>query len=122
MTQLDTAGKTTVANFALYFSLQLPHFFGFRMNDDYDLDQNILDLQEGNFISERPLHNYYIEGENALLTSQLLKVMQPAELSNFPLHHDVRRKLLQYYHSYYALHIQDFGTMKSLPVLREILG
>jgi DNA repair protein RecO (recombination protein O) len=118
---LDNADRLVTANVPLYFALNLPHFLGFRMNDDYDEQQNILDLQEGSFITERPLHNYYIEGENARLTSQLLKVMQPAELAGFPLHHEVRRKLLQYYHSYYALHIQDFGEMKTMAVLQDVL-
>lgn len=118
---LDIAEKNITANIPLYFALHLPHFLGFRMNDDYEEGQAILDLQEGNFNAERPLHNYFIEGENALLTSQLLKVMQPAELSAFHLHHDARRKLLQFYHSYYALHIQDFGEMKTLSVLQDVL-
>jgi DNA repair protein RecO (recombination protein O) len=118
---LDTADKIVTANMPLYFALQLPHFLGFRMNDDFEEGQNILDLQEGSFITERPPHVYFIEGENARLTSQLLKVMQPGELSDFPLNHDVRRKLLQYYHTYYALHIQDFGEMKTLSVLQDVL-
>ncbi len=118
---LDRADKIITANVPLYFALHLPYFLGFRMNDDYETEQTIVDLQEGNFVAERPLHNYFIEGENALLTSQLLKVMQPAELSNFHLHHDVRRKLLHYYHTYYALHIQDFGEMKTLVVLQDVL-
>ena len=118
---LDTADKSVTANMPLYFALHLPHFLGFRMNDDYSEKQNILDLQEGNFIEEQPSHSYFIEGENALLTSQLLKVMQPAELSHFHLHHDARRKLLHYYHNYYALHIQDFGEMKTLAVLQDVL-
>jgi len=118
---LDNADRTVTANVPLYFALHLPYFLGFRINDDDDMEQNILDLQEGNFISERPMHQDYIEGENALLTSQLLKVMQPAELSDFPLHHEVRRKLLQYYHRYYTLHIQDFGEMKTMAVLQDVL-
>lgn len=118
---LDSADRVVAANIPLYFALHLPHFLGFRMNDDYDAMQNILDLQEGNFVTEHPLHNFYMEGENALLTSQLLKVMQTGELSGFHLHHDVRRKLLHFYHSYYALHIQDFGEMKTLAVLQDVL-
>src|SRR3954468_9105600 len=33
---LDTADKGAMANFALYFSLQLTHFFGFKMNDNFN--------------------------------------------------------------------------------------
>lgn len=120
--QLDNADKAVTANFALYFSLQLTQFLGFKMNDDYDEDQTILDLQEGSFASTQPNHAYYIDGENAFLTSQLLKVMQPGELNNFKLHHDTRRNLLLSYQDYYALHIADFGQMKTLAVLHEVLS
>jgi DNA repair protein RecO (recombination protein O) len=118
---LDKADRAVTANIPLYFSLQLSHFLGFKINDDFDETQNILDLQEGCFVAEQPSHLYFIEGENALLTSQLLKVVHPNELSQFHLHHEVRRKLLRYYHSYYALHIQDFGEMKTLAVLQDVL-
>ena len=118
---LDAADKIVTANVPLYFALHLPYFLGFRMNDDYEPGQSILDLQEGSFIADRPLHQFFMEGENALLTSQLLKVMQLSELSDFRLHHDVRRNLLHYYHSYYTLHIPDFGEMKTLAVLQDVL-
>jgi DNA repair protein RecO (recombination protein O) len=118
---LDKAGRQVTANLPLYFALHLPHFLGFRMNDDYSEEQNILDLQEGSFVNEQPSHTHFIDGENALLTSQVLKVMQADELSDFHLHHDTRRKLLHFYHDYYALHIQDFGQMKTLSVLQDVL-
>ena len=119
--QLDTASKTVTANFALYFALHLTQFFGFKMSDGYSQSQHILDLQEGYFTNEHPHHQNFIDGENALLTSQLLKAMQPNELAQLKLHHDTRRKLLLQYHDYYALHIPDFGQMKTLGVLHEVL-
>jgi DNA repair protein RecO (recombination protein O) len=119
---LDKANKAVTANFALYFSLQLPQFFGFKMNDDYNEQQHILDLREGNFVGEQPAHPNFIDGELAMVTAQLLKVMQPFELEDIKLHHDKRKLLLQYYQDYYALHITDFGPMKTLQVLHEVLG
>ncbi|WP_301921272.1 DNA repair protein RecO [Ferruginibacter sp.] len=120
--QLDKANKSVTANFALYFSLQLTHFFGFKMNDDFNEQQNILDLQEGSFVKDQPAHPNFIDGELAMITSQLLKVMQPFELEDVKLHHDKRRLLLQHYQDYYALHIADFGKMKTLMILHEVLG
>ena len=120
--QLDKANKSVTANFALYFSLQLTHFFGFKMNDDFNEQQNILDLQEGSFVKDQPAHPNFIDGELAMITSQLLKVMQPFELEDVKLHHDKRRLLLQYYQDYYALHIADFGKMKTLMILHDVLG
>ncbi|MEP7106869.1 MAG: DNA repair protein RecO [Ferruginibacter sp.] len=119
--RLDTADKGVAANFALYFSLQLTHFFGFRMNNDFDGEQNTLDLEEGSFVAKQPVHAHFIDGECAQITSLLLKVMQPEELSQFKLHHTTRRKLLLHYQDYYALHIPDFGLMKTLAVLQEVL-
>lgn len=118
---LDTSDRAVTANFPLYFALHLSHFLGFRINDDYDENHRVLDLREGGFVAEQPLHPHFLEGEAALLTSQLLKVMHPAELSQFHLHHEIRRKLLHHYHDYYALHIPDFGEMKTLSVLQHVL-
>lgn len=118
--QLDVAEKEVTANFALYFSLQLPQFFGFKVNDNYEDELNILDLLEGNFVARNPEHPHFIEGKYAEITSQLLKVMHPDELSQFKFHHDIRRALLQHYLTYYSLHISDFGQMKTLAILQEI--
>ncbi len=122
LVQLDKANKSITGNIALYFSLHLTHFFGFKMNDNYDVEQNILDLREGNFVTQQPDHANFIEGDQAFITSQLLKVMQPFELEEIKLHHDTRRKLLLQYQDYYALHIPDFGQMKTLSILHEVLG
>jgi DNA repair protein RecO (recombination protein O) len=119
--QLDAADKKVTANFALYFALHLPQFFGFRMSDDYSESQTVLDLQEGCFEAGQPAHRNFIDGDNAYITSQLLKVMQPHELDQVKLHHDTRRNLLLHYQDYYALHIPDFGQMKTLSVLHEVL-
>jgi len=48
--------------------------------------------------------------------------MHPAELDDLKLNQDFRRNLLQAYETYYALHIPEFGTMKTLPVLREMMS
>jgi DNA repair protein RecO (recombination protein O) len=119
---LDESNDTVVANFPLFFALHLPVFFGFRFTDNYSAENPFLDLQEGRFVHEQPYHPHFLEDKQASITSQLLKIMQPEELEEIRLNHDFRRNLLYVYETYYALHIQDFGTMKTLPVLREILS
>ena len=119
---LDDSNDAVMANFPLFFALHLPVFFGFRINDDYSDETPILDMQEGTFVSERPNHFHFLEGKHAEVTNELLKIMQPEELEQIKLNHDFRRQLLFAYETYYALHIQDFGTMKTPPVLREVLG
>jgi hypothetical protein len=63
-----------------------------------------------------------MEGENAEITSELLKIMVPAELNDIKMNHFKRRELLAKYMEYYALHIHDFGQMKTLMVMQEVLG
>ena len=119
---LDESSGSVMANFPLFFALHLPAFFGFRISDDHSEETPILDLQEGTFVNERPGHLHFLEGKQAEVTSELLKMMQPEELEQIKLNHDFRRQLLFVYETYYRLHIQDFGTLKTLPVLREVLG
>ncbi|MEO7984288.1 MAG: DNA repair protein RecO [Bacteroidota bacterium] len=120
--KLDECGVAVMANLPLFFALHLPFHFGFRITDNYSDKNSYLDLQEGVFVPEQPHHPHFLEGKQAAVTSQLLQVLQPEELEDIKLNHDFRRNLLYVYETYYALHIPDFGTMKSLPVLREILG
>lgn len=119
---LDKSNGTSMANLPLFFAVHLTHFLGFKMTDDYTPEKTFLDLQEGGFVTEQPDHPHFLEGQQAFITSQLLKAQQPHDLEDIKLHHDFRRSLLHVFENYYALHIHDFGTMKTLPVLKEILG
>lgn len=120
--KLDECSGMVMANLPLFFAVHLPVHFGFRIHDNYSVQNLYLDLQEGFFVSGQPRHPHFLEGREASVTSQLLKVMQPDELAEIRLGHEFRRRLLHRYESYYALHIPDFGILKSLPVLEEVLG
>ena len=118
---LDDADNTVAANFALYFTLQLPQFFGFRIHNNYSDVNSFLDLQDGNFLPRPPAHQHYLDDVSAQLTSEILNVMQPAELHELRLNKDIRRKLLMKYEEYYRLHLPDFGVLRSLDILHEVL-
>jgi DNA repair protein RecO (recombination protein O) len=120
--RLDESNEAVTANFPLFLSLHLATFFGFRIDDRYSEKNRFLDLQEGTFVSEHPSHPHFLEEKQAEVTSELLRVRQPEELEQIKLNHDFRRNLLYAYETYYAFHIQEFGTMKTLPVLKEILN
>ncbi len=91
------------------------------MTDNYTADNNVLDLHEGIFINHLPQHPHFLSEEAAKTTSQILRVMQPYELDEFKLNQQMRRQLLLRYQDYYALHIAEFGQMKTLTVLHEVL-
>ena len=124
--QLDNASPVVTANFPLFFTLHLSHFFGFRINQPHPAllqsDTIYLDLPEGNFTAKEPAHQHFLHKEDALITAELLQIMQPQELEQVGLNHLKRRFLLQQFISYYKFHISDFGQMKTLAVLQEVLG
>jgi DNA repair protein RecO (recombination protein O) len=120
--QLDEAPSAVTANMPLFFALHISHFFGFKIDDNFSAQYPFLDLHEGNFVSERPPHSHFLESENAEITAELLKIMVPAELNDIKLNHYKRRELLQKYMDYYSLHLQDFGQMKTIMVMQEVLG
>lgn len=122
MLHLDKAAPAVVANFPVFFSLHLANFFGFRIPDEYSAVNCVLDLQEGVFVSQPPGHPFFLEGNQAELIAQFLRVMQPEEMEDIRIPVTTRRYLLQMLEAYYALHVAEFGHLRSLPVLQEVLG
>jgi DNA repair protein RecO (recombination protein O) len=118
---LDQASPMVAANIPIYFALHLSHFFGFRMQDTYDEENMMLDLREGIFVNEPPAHQYWTGNQVSFTVSQFLKALQPDELEQIPMNRDGRRLMLDTCLQYYALHVSDFGTLRSLPVLQEVL-
>jgi len=120
--QLDICAEPVTANFPLYFSLQLLPFFGFSISDNYSEKKQILDLQEGCFTEEASSQAYCLPGEYSAHLSLLLKAMHPDDLYDMKFNKHARRQMLIAMQTFYALHIPDFGQMKTVPVLQEILG
>lgn len=119
---LDSASDTVMANFPLFFALHLAVFFGFRISDEFSEENNYLDLEEGLFSSSRPPHLNYLDDKAAEVSSFILKAQHPNELEELKLNQEFRRFLLSSYETYYRLHIPEFGTMRTLPVLREMMS
>jgi len=120
--QLDKGSDTLAGNLPLYFTLHLAAELGFQMQGRYTQQTPFLDLMDGNFVPEQPSHPYYLEGKQAETTSLLLELTFYNDLDNITLNRILRRDLLLAYHSYLSLHIADFGEMRSLPILQEILS
>jgi DNA repair protein RecO (recombination protein O) len=119
---LDVANPSVTGNFPLYYALHLAVFFGFRINDEFSEEKHYLDLEEGRFAEEQPSHQYYLIDREAAAVSEILKIMQPYELEQVYLNQDMRRRIMHGIEQFYLMHVPEFGTMRTLPVLREIMS
>lgn len=120
--ELDISGAEVAANFPIYFALQLAHFFGLRLQDNYSIQRNHFSISDGSFTDKVSGGEYLTEPGISFHISQLLKALQPADLAEIKLNKNIRRSILGVLENYYAFHIPEFGTMKTLPVLQELLG
>jgi DNA repair protein RecO (recombination protein O) len=120
--QIDKGSDTLVSNLPLYFTLHLGSELGFQIQGECSVSSPVLDLQEGLFIASTPLHPYYVDGKLAETISQINSIQFYNDLDNIKLNREIRRQLLQHLQQYIALHVHDFGEMRSVMVLQEVLG
>lgn len=119
---LDEAEPAVVANLPLHFSLQLAGELGLRMEDNYNDTNPFLDLQEGRFVAQIPEHNFYLDTRLAEITFGLLQTNSPVTLYRFKLNKQTRHQLLQAYEYFYQFHLQDFGYLRTVKILEEVLS
>jgi DNA repair protein RecO (recombination protein O) len=120
--QLDKGNEALTANLPLYFTLHLGTELGFQVHGEYSTDTPILDLAEGVFTAQHPSHSHYLDGELAKITIEISTISFYTDLERVKLTRSTRRQLLNAYQTYMALHVQDFGEMRSWKVLQEILS
>jgi DNA repair protein RecO (recombination protein O) len=120
--QLDKGSEALAANLPLYFTLHLGTELGFQIQGEYDSNTPVLDLAEGQYVAEQPNHQQYIDGELAKITSEINSISFYTDLEQVKLSRNTRRQLLEAYQTYIALHVQDFGEMRSWKVLQEVLS
>ncbi|MEO8822118.1 MAG: DNA repair protein RecO [Ginsengibacter sp.] len=119
--QLDMTDNEITANFPIYFSMQIAQISGFSLQNNYSEKRNIFNLQEGKFSEENVGTTEYISTEINYNISELLKAIHPNDLREIKMSGKTRREILKIMESFYAWHIPEFGTMKTLKVLSEIL-
>lgn len=119
--QLDLADNDVTANFPIYFSLQIAQILGFGISNNYSTERNVFNLQEGNFSDENSASQNHLSKEISYHTSQLLKAVHPHDLHEIKMNRNIRKEILKSLESYYSWHIPEFGSMKTLNVLSEIL-
>lgn len=120
LTWLDVS-ENDFANFHIVFLLHLSRFLGFYPNADDWRPGDYFDLRAATFVSMRPLHNDFLEPEDAALLPNLLRVdvrsMRIVEMNGRQ-----RGRVLEHITQFYRLHIPEFPEVRSLAVLADVFA
>lgn len=114
--ELDEA-ENTIADFHLIFLYRLTFYLGFKPEEKKE--DPYFDLMGGRYTAEEPLHSYFIHGET--LKGWKMLCQSAANTLELNIGNQMRRILLKILLDYYRLHIKDFGNLRSLEVLHEVL-
>lgn len=119
--QLDRA-EGGVANFHLAFLMDLSAYLGFSPQLDDSQDAAYFDLLEGGLRHTIPEHPHYIQSAEIGHWREI-KRGGTANFESLALRSSsARRQILERMIDYYRLQLNDFGPMKSLAILKEVLA
>ena len=112
--------KNPLANCLLVFLVELAGLMGFGFSNEELSFSEYFDLQEGEFTSEIPEHRYFISGT---LSNYLKLIIQAdkADMHEFNIQNQVRSQLLDQLIIFYRLHVESFGELKTLEILRTVM-
>jgi len=119
--QLDKGGPTLASNLSIYFLIHLSETLGFGLQGVYTESTPILDVKEGQFVKEKPLHPYFLEGIEAQTASQFMSLQFYNDLENIQLNGQQRKKILELFQLSLSWHYKGFKEIKSLPILQAVL-
>jgi len=110
----------SIANFHLLFMVHLSKFLGFFPKNNFSVQNNTFDLQEGVFKRQYLPGDIFIimpgsESLNSLMNSSF------NSLSQLVISAKIRGFLLEGLIKYYTLHLPGFGTVRSHIVMKEVL-
>ncbi|MCB0403058.1 MAG: DNA repair protein RecO [Flavobacteriales bacterium] len=116
---LDLSGEECV-NFHLVFMGKLCKYLGIEPGKpSQSPGEFYFDLRESCFLVFPPAHNDYLPAD---LSAFFIAIMSTSLNDlNLSLSNSVRKQLLKAFIDYYHLHLSNFGNLKSLPVLEEVL-
>lgn len=107
-----------VANFHLWFLVQMSSFLGFYPANEYS-EGDFFDIVEGSFTPLVPSHNIVINKANAQLMDVLMNC-PPGELGNLKLGRGQRGDFLASVLHYFGYHLDAINKIQSLKILAEV--
>jgi DNA repair protein RecO (recombination protein O) len=115
--QIDTSLKA----FHIKFMIDLTNHLGFSPLNNYSTTNQIFSIEDGLFVSGQNRKSGLFGKESSSLLSILIKTPNN-EVGSVQVNKNLRDELLDDLINYYSYHIDNFGMMKSLDVLRTILS
>jgi DNA repair protein RecO (recombination protein O) len=112
--------SNSIANFHLLFMVQFTRFLGFFPKNNFSLQTDTFDLQEGLFKKTNQPAELLLK----MPESQYLYYLVNTSFDNLKtlkIPSAIRGQLLESLIKYYTLHLPSFGTVKSHLVMKEIL-
>lgn len=114
--QLTDSG---VANFHILFLTSLSKYLGFMINSETYKINYMLDMIEGEFVINAPMHPYYLDKNNSRLIFNVLN-MNFSNMDTYKFSRTQRNLILDQLLYFFKLHIPDLKEIKSLNVLKEL--
>lgn len=115
----EATGSLTL--FPIIFLIKLSKELGFSPADNYSENREIFDIQQGEFVPINTQSNYVLDPETSQYLYSLL--FEDYGISTqFKISKQVRQELLNQLVNFYRIHIDNFGQIKSLDVLKEVFS
>ncbi|MDZ7848069.1 MAG: DNA repair protein RecO [Owenweeksia sp.] len=117
---LDKA-QSGLGSFHLKFLYQLTEYLGFKPESPHGTGHYI-DLMNGVYTNSELAHPHFLNRDETDTWRQLHHADKDLEKSSLSLKKADREVLLKALVEYYRLHVRDFGQLRSLEILKEVLA
>ena len=106
-------------DFLIRYLVTLTHHLGFGMEvPNENVEAKYLDLMEGNLVSTKPMHSYFMYAEDI---ASLQQIVFAGKVNRAEVPLETRRRIIDQIILYYQLHVESLREVKSLSILRELL-
>ena len=108
-------------NFMISFLFRLTRYLGVEPQLPPSGPFRYFDLVSASFRQNEPIHHQFMDAETTEKFTELFQC-DFSELEKLSFHNHHRRILLEHLVEYYKIHLDLSGELKSLSVLKEVLG
>lgn len=117
---LDSLGQRGTANFPLVFLCRLGGFLGIEPDSSTWSHGMVLDMSGGVYRSSVPLNGRWLEADETAVASMIQRLTYDTA-GRLALPRQLRRSVLDRILEYYTIHHAPLDSLRSLPVLRDLL-